>query len=332
MDWATGTAAKENDETVQGSEAWLRWRGKGLGSSDAAVLLGWSPWKTIEQLYAEKLGLWKATFGENQQRAMDRGRELEPVIRAWYEKQIGALFPDATAEHPQFGFMRASFDGINMDYKNSDGSIGRIVEIKAPNKKDHELAKMDSLPEKYEAQVQWLMMVAGVSKASYVSYGTDDTYALVYVSTDKQMQEELIRRARDFWAFVTAKEPLDLNLFSRWERQDTIEPLERPIEVSEEVMEAFVAEASVEALVAEALDAKKKLSDLDAYYKALQEKLKKILGKNTEHTAGEGVFGFTERKGAVQYKNIPELIGLDLEQFRAKPVKVFFIKRIGEQE
>ena len=35
---------------------WHKWRMGGIGSSDAPVVMGVSPYKTIEQLYLEKTG------------------------------------------------------------------------------------------------------------------------------------------------------------------------------------------------------------------------------------------------------------------------------------
>lgn len=342
LSWGSATVVAPAGENVQGSEAWLKWRGKGLGSSDAAVLLGTSPWKTIQQLLDEKLGLWKPTFGFAQMQAMERGKELEPKIRQWYEHVVGAPFPDGIATDAEHEFMRASFDGSNREVKNPDDTVGRIIEIKAPNAKDHSLASIGEVPEKYMPQCQWLMMVGKIPYCHYVSYGTDEKYHVVDVPADPVMQSELRRRAFILWQHVLTKSPIVE--WEKWER-----PLSAPLvlesmqltpaglvptftqenSVSKVIQETAptIDEQEVEALVAQALVAQDEAKAAEAKFEALKEKLKKIAGASAEIRKGEAVFGFNERKGSVDYTIIPELIGLDLEQFRKPAVKVFYFKR-----
>lgn len=325
-------------ENVQGSEAWLKWRGRGIGSSDAAVLLGWSPWKNIQQLLDEKLGLWKPTFGFHQKKAMERGKELEPKIRAWYEFAVNALFPDAIATHPEHEFMRASFDGINSGIANEDKSVGRIIEIKAPNREDHELARNGMVPNKYVPQCQWLMMVGNIPWCDYVSYGSDGTYAIVQLKADPAIQAELKARAMTFWNHVQTKTPI-----MGWEKYERsyataldlseTKPKDEPAqqELFEAQAEAAVSEQAIEALVAEALLCKDEAEQAQARYESKKERLKQILGSEKSKTCGEAVFGWQDRKGSVDYSVIPELIGLDLEQFRKPPTRAFYFKRKGEK-
>lgn len=336
------TVAEQSDEKKQGSEAWKQWRNKGLGSSDAAVLLGWSPWKKITELYEEKLGLWKPTFGAFQQRAMARGTELEPVIRAWYENQVGTKFTEDTEEdrNPVFAYRRASYDGINREFKNPDGTIGKIIEIKAPAAKEHELAKNGMIPEKYIPQVQWLMMIAGVSHADYISYGTDDTYAVVPMKANPVIQNELAERAQLFWQHVLTKTPIvvwykfeeDFAIPIDLGSKEIINPKgeEKPV-VQEEPTEQ-IEEQEIEAVIAAALAAQDEAKKATAKFEALKEKVKKFLGKETEMVRGEASFGYISRKGAVDYSIIPELIGLDLDQFRKPPTKAFYFERVAQKK
>src|SRR6478609_5008483 len=215
-----------NSHQVQGSEAWLNWRTKGLGSSDAAVLLGLSPWKTFEELLMEKRGEWKPIFGEFQQAAMDRGKRLEPEVRKMAETLLGFPLPDESIEDKEHPFMRVSFDGVNWDKQH-------LIEIKCPNRKDHFGAVCGTLPEKYMPQVQWQMMVGGIPNATYVSWsGPEDAIdelrytvqssvkgaliahyieegylALVPVLPDPEMQHELRKRALFAWDLIKNPRP-----------------------------------------------------------------------------------------------------------------------------
>lgn len=191
----------------------MKWRSKGLGSSDAAILLGWSPWKTIEELYLEKTGVKEQEFNFFQKAAMARGRSLEPMIREWYEKREGLKYPAETKEHQVFKFLRASCDGINHQTK-------RLIEIKTANKQDHEHAKNGIVPTKYYPQVQWLMMLWDYKECDYVSLGSDKTFELVRVFQDIETQDELTKRAIFFWNHITTKsKPLPMD-WPIWERKE----------------------------------------------------------------------------------------------------------------
>lgn len=322
LDWAKGPAAPAaSDITVQGSEAWRAWRGKGLGSSDAPVLLGWSPWKTLEQLVLEKQGKWKPTFGEAQQRAMDRGKRLEPVIRAWYERTHGKgkLFPDGIFEDKH---LRGSFDGICRDAPNEDGSAGRLIEIKAPNRDDHELARAGLVPKKYVPQVQWLLMLSGLLWADYVSYGSDDTYAVVQVKRDVLMQEELRRRAGIVWTVVENNAPCPTAFVMPW-----IRPAEAlGIDLGSVGAAPVEEQAAIEELVMRAVSARKEAAAADARYEAIKEQLKAWLGDRSSADVAGVRIEWQEKKGLVDYAKVPQLQGVDLEPFRKKPTRSFIVR------
>lgn len=319
MDWAKGPTQEfkvEPDQAVQGSQAWHAWRGKGLGSSDAAVLLGLSPWRTIQQLLDEKCGRWKPEFGPQQQSAMDRGKRLESVIRGWYERSYQLTFKEGVAEHPVRAYMRASFDGINREADNMDGTRGRIIEIKAPNFKDHALAAQGFVPDKYLPQCNWLMLVGAIDTLDYVSYGSDDTYHIVRLKADKRMQAELAGRAEVFWSYV--------------ERNDSSVEWFDNYSFTDGGAQAAVEDQISDAFIAKVLKAKEESSRATAEYEALKERLKKMLGDRQEMRCYDAEFGYTDRKGAIDYKAVPQLKGVDLEPYRKEAVKVFYFDRIAE--
>lgn len=319
MDWAQGQETTNNE---QGSKAWHEWRGKGIGSSDAAVLLGWSPWKDIIALWEEKTGRSQPLFSHQQLSAMDRGKRLEPEIRHWFEKETGAPYPDDTAEHPDHKFMRASFDGRNKDHN-------RVLEIKAPNAKDHAQALSGEIPEKYLPQCQWLMLVGGHKFCSYVSYGSDGTYAVVNIEADPVIQKELTKRAAAFWAHIESDRMPEPSDFKKWKRS-----LSKPVEMPEEAKaDAAIEAQEIEAHVAAALDLQKEISKLEGQLEAIKVNLKTTLAARgiEKLEVGEASFGYTTRKGSVDYSLIPELKTVNLELYRKPETKAFFIKRKSEK-
>lgn len=331
MDWAGGTrpAAAQGDVNEQGSPAWLAWRKKGIGSSDAAVLLGLSPWKDVVELYEEKLGITTPVFGFAQQKAMDRGKRLEPHFRKWYEEMVGSPFPDDTAEHKVFPFMRASFDGRNKTAR-------RGLEIKAPNAKDHALAVAGHVPEKYMPQCQWLMLIGDCVALDYVSGGycggddpedflgdLDRFMAVVTVHPDLAMQKELIERARKFWYCIENRVEPNLLDFQKY-----YSDLSRPLDLGGGQMEIpAIASQEIEATVAEALRLQADLAALEAKFSAVKERLKAIAGDRDKVEHGEAVFGWQTRKGLVDYGSIPELKSMDLDRFRKPETRAFYFKR-----
>ena len=176
---------------TQGSKEWLDWRATGIGSSDAAVLLGQNPWKSEDELFEEKLSN-KTEFTPNA--AMIRGTKLEPVILGLYCNHVGDSLKPLVAVHSEYNRFNASFDGINLETK-------RLVEIKAPNPKAHAMALSGKVPHYYIPQVQWLLLVSGFEYLDYVSWdGVSKLPAIVRVYKDEKIHKELVEKGLAFLA------------------------------------------------------------------------------------------------------------------------------------
>lgn len=190
----------------QGTLEWLEWRSRGIGGSDADVLKGNSPFKTVHELWEEKMGIREPSFSEEAKSRMARGHEREPIARDEYIKHTGIYVRPATLEHPHYPFFKTSLDGITRDFFI-------INEIKAPTKpKVHEIALAGEVPVYYRAQLQWNMMVSGANEAHfftfYPEYKGSEKTALVIEKRDEQYIAELMRLGRDFWLHVQAGVPL----------------------------------------------------------------------------------------------------------------------------
>ena len=141
-----------------------------IGASDAAAIMGVSPWTSIYQLWEDKLGL---APDRPDNYAMKRGRELEPVAREAYTLFTGNVVAPKQVFHAEIRFMMANFDGLSQD-------LSVAVEIKCPGEKDHGLAKEGLVPEKYLPQLQHQLAVIGLDELDYFSYKDGDT-ALIKV-------------------------------------------------------------------------------------------------------------------------------------------------------
>lgn len=184
----------------QGSREWLQWRKGGIGGSDAAAVLGLSPFKSRQQLLLELTGQVQA---EEANYAMRRGTRLEPVARREYEERIGRTMPAICGQHDELEWMRASFDGLSLC-----GEV--ILEIKWPNVDAHQAALSGTVPEYYLCQVQHQLYVSGASVCHYWScsenkrFRQDELFALVEVRPDAEYIGRLLIEEMSFWEEIHA--------------------------------------------------------------------------------------------------------------------------------
>jgi len=154
---------------IQGSPEWHALRlGKVTASRVADVIAktksGYSASRAnyMAQLIAERLTGTPAETYTNA--AMQHGTETEPEARAAYEFYQGATVEEvAFVAHPKIDQAGCSPDGL----VGGDG----LVEIKCPNTATHlETLLGQSVPGKYEAQMQFQMSCTGRSWCDFVSY------------------------------------------------------------------------------------------------------------------------------------------------------------------
>ena len=284
--------------TTQTKQKWHEWRGKGLGSSDAPILMGVSPWKTVFKLWLEKTGQDDTPFEGNW--ATERGNRLEPLVRDWYNKQHGTEMIVDQAESEENPVWRASFDGI-------DRTVKRLIEIKCPGLEDHQTALNNQVPEKYIPQVHWLLMVSGYDRLDYVSYSDRvegmPFYAVVTVGRDEALIEEMKKRANEFWHFVQTRT--------------------RPPEVGVTIID----DSNCSGLIDEYMALARVIRDAETKQRELMENIKGFVKDGKAMCNGYSL-AWTERKGNVDYGKIPELIGLDLEKYRKPSTSYFTIKEL----
>lgn len=177
---------------TQQTTAWLEWRRGKIGASDAPIILGVSPWKTRYQLWLEKSGKTPLESGTNYQQ--QRGIDLEPKARAFYELYNDCDMPPTLVEHSQYPFLAASMDGYNHDLR-------RGLEIKCPGKADHDTALAGKIPDKYWPQVQHQLLVTGAEQIDYVSFD-GERGTIVEVKPDREYMAMLLNEEMKFWALV----------------------------------------------------------------------------------------------------------------------------------
>jgi len=179
----------------QGSKEWLEFRSTGIGSSDAPIIMGVSPWKTAHQLYLEKSKQVKPE--KRKSNAMTRGNVLEVAARNYFELLVGADFFPVVYRDEELDFIIASLDGYNQER-------GEILEIKAPGVKDHVTAIQGKIPDKYFPQCQHLIMVSKTNLCNYFSYdGRNGIH--IKCPIDKEYIKILREKEIKFWSCVKRK-------------------------------------------------------------------------------------------------------------------------------
>lgn len=269
-------------------------RRKYLGSSDIPVVMGVSKYKSKRELWLEKTGQRLPEDISNRD-AVLLGTELESVIREKVERELGQKFPPQTFLD---GYRRAQLDGFNDESKV-------MVEIKTVGADRFADAENKVIWDDHKFQVQWQLMLSGAKKAIYVAFLVkEDKMTTFEVLPDEAVWANMQLAADKFWGAVMNNTEPDEYLLSP--------------DVKHYIKQWGVAKAMFDT-------AKARFEEVD-------EKLKELL----EESKIRGVewSGFkaitVERQGNIAYKNIPELQGIDVEQYRGKPVKFYKFSLEGE--
>lgn len=196
---------------------WLEERRKGIGGSDAAGVLGLSPWTTPLQVYEAKLGIGTPV---EETWPMKWGTWLEPHLRQAYADATGnaVLAHSGVLRHPRHDWMLATLDGMT--------EHGRVVEFKT-SRSDRGWGEPGSadIPEHYLVQVQHYLCVTGAPVADVVLGLYGQPPRIYEVEADRELQELILDREAAFWDRVQRQDPPDpINLADTLRRfRDAIE-------------------------------------------------------------------------------------------------------------
>ncbi|WP_018949100.1 lambda-exonuclease family protein [Thioalkalivibrio sp. ALMg11] len=184
----------------QRSPEWFEWRRSRITASEAAAILGVSPYTSPYQLWMRKKGLM-AEQPDNP--AMARGRLLEPLALQLYNEYTANMAAPVCVERTDVPWLGASLDGLDFW-----GEI--IAEIKVPGLEDHEKACEGIVPEKYYPQLQHQLVNVPSAKVNhYWSYrpGHSQETALVEVPRDEAFIESMLESVEAFWRSLSGDTP-----------------------------------------------------------------------------------------------------------------------------
>ena len=267
---------------VQGSAEWHEHRRRYRNASETPVVLAVSPWQTPYQLFQHKLGLVEPEVTP----AMLRGTQMEPAARAAYEALTGLVMQPLVVLDGEYS---ASLDGLTL-------GGDRVVEVKVPmNGRDSALWKSvveGRLPEHYQWQVQHQLMVTRADVADVFVF--DGNEGIIFpVVPDPSAWPKLHEAWDRFAEYVATNTPPPLSERDTRLRDDP--------EWLSAASTYLALRAAYEAQGTRLDEAKATLLGLSSHAK--------------EQGGGVAVTKFW-KKGAVEYKRVPELGDVDLEQYR----------------
>ena len=266
----------------QNTHAWLELRKNKIGASDAPVIMGESPWKTPYQLWQLKLGL-KEDAPMNQY--MKRGHDLEPKAREAYNKYTNSNVEPKVMIKPDKTWMMASLDGY-------DAQKNCAVEIKCPGQKDHAIAAKGQVPKHYYAQLQHQLEVLNLNVLHYFSF-SEENFHLVEVERDDRYIANMLKEEENFWqCMVSFKMP-------KFSDRDFIKRTDQEWLDLEQQWQAVNHE----------------LKSLEEKEKELRSHLISLSGNRSSIGSNLKVMKYP-RKGSVNYREVPELNGVNLDKYR----------------
>ena len=184
--------------TTLSREAWLQIRQQGLGSSDAAVAIGLSPYKSPLSLWLEKTHR-KTPDDLSEKEAVIWGTVLEPVLASVYAERTGKKVRrvNAVLQHTDYPFMLA-----NLDREVLDPTGRGVLEIKTAGY--HSAPQWeDGVPVAYQCQVLHQLAVTGHAWADVAVLIGGQDFRIYRIHRDDDKIADLIQREAQFWQCVT---------------------------------------------------------------------------------------------------------------------------------
>ena len=179
-------------------DAWLQIRQQGIGSSDAAVAIGLSPYKSPLSLWLEKTQR-KAPDDLSEKEAVIWGTVLEPVLASVYAERTGKKVRrvNAVLQHTDYPFMLANLDREVLDLTGNG-----VLEIKTAGY--HSAPQWEEgVPIAYQCQVLHQLAVTGHAWADVAVLIGGQDFRIYRINRDDDKIADLIQREARFWQCVT---------------------------------------------------------------------------------------------------------------------------------
>ena len=283
----------------QNTDAWMNHRRVHCNASSAGLIMGvqtFTPntWDSLLNWYRGK----GVPFVGNV--ATEWGHTHEDEARIAAEKLNQEFYAPVVVSREHNGLpLSASLDGKSVEF---DGSTGHVAEIKCPyqgkQSKTWLLVEKGECPPQYYWQIQQQMFVADANEAMLFIYDArDKSHLQIAVPRNDADIELLLEKWTEFWALLESGEMKGDGVLQRKDVEFT--------SVANEWTKA-------NALLAEAKE-------------RVDEARGRLIDLSGDRDCEGGGVRVTqaERKGNINYKKVPSLDGVDLEQYRGKSSSYF---------
>lgn len=201
-------------------ESWLSARrDRGIGGSEAAAIVGMSPYMTVRELWERKV-LNKEAPDISDNEFVAKGVRVEPVLRDLYQ----ANHPEVKIEYYPFDLLYQedrpwAFSTLDGEIIRPDGSHG-ILEVKTstPNGKEGWKKWEDQIPGNYFCQLLWQLITSGFDFAVLIAglYAQDGSMTVREYELSREEAKDdtdwLLKEADAFWESVEKKKLPGLTL------------------------------------------------------------------------------------------------------------------------
>lgn len=183
---------------------WLKMRHIGIGGSDASIIAGCNPYKSIFELWQEKRG--EISVSEEDSEVAHFGKILENMVRKEFVARTGLTVrkKNYILRSKKNPFMIANLDGVVSEL---DGTYS-IFEAKTAIEFKNADWKQGEIPQAYQLQLQHYMAVTGFKKAYIAVLVGGNKFYWYEVYRDEQLIKMIISLESHFWHCVkTGEEP-----------------------------------------------------------------------------------------------------------------------------
>lgn len=252
-------------------ESWLEARKEGIGGSEAAAVLGVSPWVSPLTLYLRKLNLMPEQEASER---MQWGLDLEDAVAVYYERETGRKLyspkPFTIFKSQQNEFMQCTIDKLIEQF--DDRGPG-LVQIKTAG--PGQLAEwQEEIPIYYQVQIQHEMAVMGYKWGSFAVFFGDFKGLIVDVELNQRFVNILVEQEELFWQRIQNQDPPPID-----DSQSTREALH--YQYGQDSGESTSLPGDALHWDRELLEAKAAKKDAEKLIRELENKIKGEMGFNT---------------------------------------------------
>lgn len=283
---------------------WLELRRSGIGGSEASVVMGKNPWRSVLQLWEEKTG--QTVIMETGNEYTYWGNVMEPIIRKEFMNRTGLKVRQKhfMMFHPEYPYLFADVDGIVTD-ENGEKCI---FEAKTVSQYREDEWKDGRIPEEYMMQVQHYLAVCGMQKAYIAALIGGNHFVYHVINREEERIVELLKAEKHFWEYHVQQKICP----TADDSDATKEYLQQKYERS--VNDCIDLDGSIEGVLQDYQELDSQIKEMEKRKTGLSNQIKAALG---EHEAGQ-----TEAGKIVRWKRI-EKTAFDAKKLKEEEPEIY---------